>query len=157
MLPIRSVNYTESAYVQFQNKTNRKVDILWVNYVGDLKKYGTLQPHESVNVDTYKTHPWIFIDPETGVKMKVGASTIFYPISNAEVVQRLRLNTQRTIRIPIPIRLPLFTLQQISLHSVFSMIKDINDIENLELPLILKQEILKFHQEKNEIISKYEW
>lgn len=157
MLPIRSVNNSESAYVQFQNKTNRKIDVLWINYVGDLKKYGTLNPYENLNINTYKTHPWIFVDPKTGVKMKAGSGTIFYPISNAEVIRIFRINDERIYRIPVPIRLPLFSLQEISLQKVLGLFKNINDVDNLHLPLILKKEICKLNQEKNAILSKYEW
>ena len=155
MLPIRSINNIDSAFVQFQNKTNRKIDVLWINYAGGLKKYGSLQPYETLNVDTYKTHPWIFVDPTTGIKMKVGSGTVFYPLSNTEVIRILRLNADQVIRIPIPIRLPVFSLLQITSQIVLSLLKNTSDIDNLQLPLVLKQEILKLNEEKNKIVSQY--
>lgn len=49
-----------SSFVRFVNRTQRHVDIVWLNYEGARVRYKTLQPEQFVDVNTFVGHPWIF-------------------------------------------------------------------------------------------------
>lgn len=68
------------SFVRFVNSTNRKVDVVWLNYEGQGIRYKSLDPHKYVDVNTFVGHPWTFRDSETGQKMVVQLKEIYRPI-----------------------------------------------------------------------------
>ncbi|KAK3103211.1 hypothetical protein FSP39_017458 [Pinctada imbricata] len=66
---LKSKKSVHCSLVRFQNRTERAIDIVWLNYEGARVKYKTLQANEFVDVNTFIGHPWIFLDVETGERM----------------------------------------------------------------------------------------
>lgn len=65
--------------IRFYNRTERGVDIIWLNYEGARVKYKTLQSYEFVDVNTYVGHPWIFLDVESGERLVVNLKSVYEP------------------------------------------------------------------------------
>jgi hypothetical protein len=59
----RSVNSAQKAALEFQNRSGRPVDIFWLDYQGQRKRYKTLNAGQSYTQSTFATHPWIAVDP----------------------------------------------------------------------------------------------
>lgn len=149
---LRSIDHIDPSYVRFENKTKRNIDVVWLDYNGVMVKYGTLCPEQYLDVDTFKTHPWIFIDRLSGEKMVVRSKTVFFPVSMREIQERLRITGN--FRIPILIQLPLFSLRQTCLHVLLSCLRDINDVENLGLPTNITEDLKKLNQDKESILAQ---
>ena len=56
----RSIHSDVPVEVLFRNETERPVEIYWVDFAGNEKHYGTLQPRAQYAQPTYATHPWRF-------------------------------------------------------------------------------------------------
>lgn len=67
------------SFVRFMNRTQRGVDIVWLNYEGARVKFKTLSAYEFVDVNTYVGHPWIFLDMETGERLVVNLKSVYEP------------------------------------------------------------------------------
>ncbi|XP_071517189.1 uncharacterized protein [Panulirus ornatus] len=76
---IRSLRSRQRSYVRFVNRTQRTVDVIWLDYNGVRQKYKTLIPGEAFKVNTFVTHPWIFRDAETTATLLVNSEEVFYP------------------------------------------------------------------------------
>lgn len=59
---LRSQNSSRAVKVMFVNETNGPLDIYWIGYQGEWKKYQTVRPHSNVEQATFGTHPWIAVD-----------------------------------------------------------------------------------------------
>ncbi|QLP96660.1 MAG: hypothetical protein HZY79_03570 [Rhodoblastus sp.] len=55
----RSQNSARPVTVTFYNGSKRPVDIYWIGFDGQWKKYHTLGPDKNVDQKTYATHPWV--------------------------------------------------------------------------------------------------
>lgn len=62
---LRSINNEYVSLVRFINKTMRNVVLYWIDYQGRAISYGVLPPGGYLDIDTFVTHPWIFVDQET--------------------------------------------------------------------------------------------
>ena len=60
---VRSVEAKRPVKVMFVNETNVPLDIHWIGYQGERKKYQRVAPHSNVEQKTFATHPWIAVDP----------------------------------------------------------------------------------------------
>ena len=63
---LRSEPSTHHSFVRFCNRTLRRADVIWFNYTGQGVKYKTLLPTQTVDVNTFVGHPWMFRDHDTG-------------------------------------------------------------------------------------------
>ena len=63
---LRSEPSRTHSYVRFCNRTLRRADVIWFNYEGQGVKYKTLLPTQTVDVNTFVGHPWMFRDHDTG-------------------------------------------------------------------------------------------
>ena len=68
------------SFVRFVNVTERRVNVVWLNYEGERVHYKTLQPQHFVDVNTFVGHPWIFQDADTGDKLVVQLKEEYQPI-----------------------------------------------------------------------------
>ena len=50
--------------VVFENKSKRKVKIVWVGYGGELKLYGELEPGKTHDQNTYANNTWLITDTD---------------------------------------------------------------------------------------------
>lgn len=60
---VRSVEAKRPVEVMFVNETKAPLDIYWIGYQGERKKYQRVAPHSNVKQKTFATHPWIAVDP----------------------------------------------------------------------------------------------
>jgi von Hippel-Lindau disease tumor suppressor protein len=56
---LRSSSYGHKTVVQFINREPAAIRLYWIDYQGTRELYGNLSPGESVEFDTYVTHPWL--------------------------------------------------------------------------------------------------
>lgn len=76
---IRSQPSRNLSFVRFCNATQRKVEVIWINYEGARVKYKTLEPEEFFDVNTYVAHPWVFQDAVTRESLNVNSKSIYEP------------------------------------------------------------------------------
>lgn len=62
---LRSRRSFDKVYVKFVNLTNRVVEVVWVNYSGLFERYTLLRRKQHIDINTYKTHPWVALDVRT--------------------------------------------------------------------------------------------
>lgn len=67
-LMLRSINNQHRSFVKFINQTFRQVRLYWIDYQGNAVSYGSLPPGGYLDINTFATHPWIFVDWETGYR-----------------------------------------------------------------------------------------
>lgn len=68
---VKSSQSRVHAFARFYNKTQRTVNVIWINYQGTRVRYKTLQKGEWIDVNTFVGHPWVFHDAITGDKLHV--------------------------------------------------------------------------------------
>lgn len=56
---LRSQKSDKPTTIEFINKSQRTVQVFWIDYKGKPVLYHTLRPGKRVGQDTYRTHPWI--------------------------------------------------------------------------------------------------
>lgn len=64
----RSLNSQHESFVRFINTTPHAITLYWVDYQGQAISYGDLSPGDYREINTFHTHPWIFVNKETGVR-----------------------------------------------------------------------------------------
>lgn len=146
---LRSVHSAHKSFIRFHNNTDRKVDIIWINYEGHHIKYKTLLPGSFYDVNTFSTHPWLFIDSETQDKLVVKSKEVFSPepwyvqfshLKREEIPRRLE-------RTHVYITIPLYSLRQRSLQVVRNNLSQPEDAFKLELPSSLQKELANMVRE----------
>ena len=80
---LRSMESAVKSRVKFINRTDKEIEIFWINYSGQEISYGTLHaPPSSLSAvarDTYVTHPWIVRDCESRQRLWLNSKEVFYP------------------------------------------------------------------------------
>ncbi|XP_043249139.1 von Hippel-Lindau disease tumor suppressor isoform X2 [Colletes gigas] len=117
---LRSINNYQKSFVKFINKTTRNVALYWINYRGRAIKYGVLLPGDFLDINTFVTHPWIFVDDETNDRRREDSG-------------RPRTN--------VYITLPLYTLREMSLRVIGRCITRIEQVFQLDIPRSLQYEL----------------
>jgi S1-C subfamily serine protease len=59
---LRSIDGVRPLSVTFANESPEDIRIYWIDYTGQRKLYGDLRPKESLDENTYGTHPWLITD-----------------------------------------------------------------------------------------------
>lgn len=152
---LRSIASSNEARIRFINKSNREAEIVWIDFKGQLVKYQLLRPRQFLDVNTYTQHPWIAIDYRTRDNLHLNRKEIFLVENfSCEVMMgnEKRRVTQANIRIPVHITLPLDSLKICAVKVVRDLIKNVNNIERLELPKVLINELKKSFENKNKNI-----
>lgn len=62
---LKSLNQDYKSFIRFINTTSYRVEVIWIDYNGRAKLYHTLDPNEGYSINTFATHPWIFIEETT--------------------------------------------------------------------------------------------
>jgi len=76
---IKSYPNKKLSFVRFLNQTQRKVEVIWINYEGARVRYKTLEPQDYFDVNTYVAHPWVFQDAKTREYLLVDSKDIYEP------------------------------------------------------------------------------
>ncbi|XP_046437602.1 von Hippel-Lindau disease tumor suppressor-like [Daphnia pulex] len=136
------------SFVRFCNHTQRKVEVIWMNYEGARVKYKTLEPEEFFDVNTYVAHPWLFQDALTHERLNANLKDVFQP--NAWYEQYLpdlrsgKINPEdiKPKRVTVNITSPLYSLKYSAMHAIRKRIKDYNHVHQLELPRQLQNDLV---------------
>ncbi|OXA58667.1 von Hippel-Lindau disease tumor suppressor [Folsomia candida] len=126
------------SYIRFKNTTERKVDVIWINYDGVRVKYKTLQPKEFFDVTSFVSHPWIFRDSDNHTKLICSSREIF---DCPEPVYVKVNDGVRATRKLVNISLPLYSLHDCAMQAIQKMMKDPDDVYALEIPSSLQKEL----------------
>jgi len=138
---IRSKNSNRHSYVRFINATERRVDVIWINYEGVRVKYKTLDPAEYFDVTSFVSHPWVFLDAETHTKLVVSSKEIFdCPAPN---FVRLGEGIIRPTRAHVTISLPIYSLHECALQTVQRCLRNPRDAYRLEVPAPIQKELFQ--------------
>ncbi|GBP85605.1 von Hippel-Lindau tumor suppressor homolog [Eumeta japonica] len=127
-----SIEGDTPAFVQFVNKTRRPVDIWWRNYEGQRYFYVRIGPSQHVNVDTFITHPWEFLDAITCERFVINNEKVFRP---PPCIGNMRFRTHWNITAGVR------TLRRAALIAVGSYMKNDNGVDTLGLPKVLVEEV----------------
>ncbi|XP_076642579.1 von Hippel-Lindau tumor suppressor homolog [Halictus rubicundus] len=130
---LRSLNNNEKSFVRFRNRTNRNVELYWIDYRGQALSFGTLPVGESVDMDTFVTHPWIFVDEENGDRYVVKQKDVFFP----EAYRK----SNKPARTLVFIEVPIYTLEELALRVIIRHLRHPQHIHRLEIPTVLKAEM----------------
>lgn len=128
---LRSQEFNEPARLWIKNMTKRPIDILWINYEAKLVPYRMLRSGEEVQINTFKTHPWIFRDYYTGLLMHTNHEEVLWPEASTEKrpVQRVHVH------------FPLQSLKTIALWATVLRVGNHNEISRMEIPQTLRTDL----------------
>lgn len=128
---LRSQEFNEPARILIKNITQRPVDILWINYEAKLVRYRLLRSGDEVQINTFKTHPWIFRDYLTGLLMHTNHREVLWPEPSTE---------KRPIQ-RVYIHFPVQSLKTVALWATVLRVRNINEISHMEIPQTLRTDL----------------
>lgn len=157
---LRSRSSIRKVLCRFVNVTERTVRLVWINFEGRPVTYKDLRPNQTLDVTTFKTHPWMAFDIDTSDKMHIDKSYIFMPKSWKDHVANIifpngDIPDDFEPRILIRITLPLYNLRAIALKTIRNRLTRPEDALKLELPRQLMEEIRKVLQYKINKVLPY--
>ena len=111
-----------------------------------------LKPKQVFVVDTFVTHPWICEDFHTGSYLLVNNNTVFYPFP-PPVFNQLDKN-KNIQKYVVQINLPLYSLKDLAQQQILRCVSSSENIDQLELPKILIQDLtkIKIDMENKELL-----
>lgn len=59
---LRSTSGDSPVLVRFVNARPDRIELMWLDYDGNRKSYGTLEPGAIREQWTFLTHPWVIVD-----------------------------------------------------------------------------------------------
>lgn len=152
MLP-RSFRSEDKAYVRFINKTDRVVELIWLNFNGKYVRYRILGKDHFVDVNTYKNHPWIALDMKTKDRLHIEKGFVYNPKTSREYLQERypdkRIPENYETRIRTNITLPLYSLKYRSLIEIRNHFRNVEDVDKLELPKPLAEDLKRIIEHRN--------
>lgn len=141
----RSVISEQHAYVRFFNKTGRPVELIWINYLGEYKKYRILMKDDFIDINTFKTHPWVALDHLTKERLHIDKSFVYHPRTSREILLERRPGTQipehYELRVKSYITIPLYSLKYRALLEIRNCVQQPDEVDSLELPESLANEL----------------
>lgn len=142
---IRSVECIQKAYVRFFNKTEYPVELIWINYMGEYKKYRILSTDEYLDINTYKTHPWIALNHFTKERLHVDKCFVYQPRTSREILEEkhpdLPYESNYEIRVKSYITIPLYSLRYRTLLEIVKYLTEPNEVDELGLPEELAKDL----------------
>jgi len=77
---LKSQHSDSQSLVTFISRHQRPLSVYWLDFHGQRVRYFQLNYAEQHNVRTFETHPWIFIDNETGENLVTAdGSDVYMP------------------------------------------------------------------------------
>ncbi|KZC10752.1 PREDICTED: von Hippel-Lindau disease tumor suppressor [Dufourea novaeangliae] len=140
---LRSINNDHRSFVKFINKTVHSIVLYWIDYQGQAVSYGVLPPGDCLDIDTFVTHPWIFVDKETNDRYTVNQKDVFFPepwFARYRGLRRSQL-PQRCERTHVHITLPVYTLRELALRAIKRRLSNDRQAFQLEIPRSLQYEL----------------
>lgn len=154
MHALRSGPSRKGCPIRFVNRTSRKVNVIWLDFEGYPRNYGTLEPTMYFHISTYEGHPWICKDSLTMTRMLINSVEVYYPsaVDEEEVPDKelgcfLSLlsdnykctdsfNRKEEI---IYITVPMLPLLKLAAETVAKRLHTQADITSLQIPTRLKK------------------
>jgi hypothetical protein len=59
---LKSIDGSKDIQAYIYNKTDKDLNLYWINYYGELVFYRLIQAHSTYHQPTYVTHPWVIED-----------------------------------------------------------------------------------------------
>ncbi|XP_050306499.1 von Hippel-Lindau disease tumor suppressor [Anthonomus grandis grandis] len=150
---IRSLNSREKCYVRFINTTDRIVDIMWIDFTGLYCRYRVISKGEYIDINTYKTHPWIVKDFMTKDMLHIDGSFVYHPKTTKEVILERYpdrpLPQNHEARIRAYIMLPMYSLRYACVLSLRNILYREQDVDQLCLPKQLSEDLKKAISKRN--------
>jgi len=153
-----STNSSQPVLVIFKNKTEKIVSLKWLDFSGEKIEFATLLPEQQFPASTFITHPWIFIDAETGDNLSVQVPGGRLPVFEAlkfiqrhvnvasiqQLTQMLKGKAQILVRIVENVYPPPSDLRLLAMNVVEEVLegRSIEAITSLELPKGLEKELV---------------
>lgn len=141
----RAVECRHKAYIRFFNKTEKPVELIWINYLGEYKKYRILKKDEYVDINTFKSHPWIAHNHLTKERLQIDKCFVYYPRTSKEVLQErhpdIKIPENYELRVKTYITVPLYSLRYRALLEISNCIKEPEAVDILNLPENLANEL----------------
>ncbi|XP_014232454.1 von Hippel-Lindau tumor suppressor homolog [Trichogramma pretiosum] len=140
---LRSIHNHHSSFVRFVNRSSFSVSIYWIDYQGELVRYRTLPSRDHIDINTFVTHPWIFVNEQTQDRLLGAGQRIYYPEAwwvryqgrdHSELPNRIN----RTV---VPITMPLLSLRGWALRTIKLQLERDEHAYSLDLPRILQEEL----------------
>ncbi|CAG9765703.1 unnamed protein product [Ceutorhynchus assimilis] len=150
---VRSVESTQRCYVRFINTTSKTIDLMWVNFAGVYVRYRILRKDDYIDVNTFKTHPWIAKDFMTKDILHIDSKYSYEPRTSKEIIQERFpdriIPENHEARIRAYITLPLFSLRYACLLTVRNHMLNEEDVDQLLLPKSLSEDLKKVIKRRN--------
>jgi len=137
---VKAKHSSKPSYIRFKNTTQRRVDVIWINYDGVKVKYKTLLPMEYFDVTSFVSHPWIFRDADNKMKLVCGKREIFDCPQPTYVKLKDGVRATRQV---VNITLPLYSLRDYALRTVQKHIRQADDAYALAIPAHLQRELFE--------------
>ncbi|XP_003493531.1 von Hippel-Lindau disease tumor suppressor [Bombus impatiens] len=147
---LRSINNVYVSLVRFINKTMHNVVLYWIDYQGRAVSYGVLSPGDCLDIDTFVTHPWIFVDQETRDRYTVNQKEVFFPEPSPLLLVRQERRypirvalhpRRRRERTDVFITLPVYTLRELCLRAIRRRLTHDEQAFQLDIPRSLQYEL----------------
>jgi hypothetical protein len=55
---------SKPAYIRFENKLDRNIQIFWLDYGGKRQPFGMLPARGTIDMDSFTSHPWLVADEQ---------------------------------------------------------------------------------------------
>ncbi|XP_025989396.1 von Hippel-Lindau tumor suppressor homolog [Solenopsis invicta] len=143
---LKSLSSQHESFVKFINTTPHTVTLYWMDYQGQAINYGDLSSGDFREINTFQTHPWIFVNKVTGVRYLVNQCDVFFPAPWFRAYRGINPDAfhelpQRIERTNVYIVLPMFTLQQLSMRVIKNCLTYDSQAFLLDIPRSLQYEI----------------
>lgn len=151
----RSITSQQQAYVRFFNNSGRPVELIWINYLGEYTKYRILNKDQYVDINTFKTHPWLALDHLTKERLHIDKSFVYHPRTSREILEERRPGVQipenYELRVKSYITIPLYSLRYRALLELRNCVQEPSDVDSLELPESLANELKAAIRHRNNL------
>ncbi|XP_067856157.1 von Hippel-Lindau-like protein [Heptranchias perlo] len=133
---LRSLNSDEATFVKFVNRTPRTARPWWINFNALPQNYDDIRPGGTLDMRTYRTHPWVFRDASTGDELLINKEEIYFPTS-------AQYEEDDPVYIPVSITVPVYSLKDCCLQRIRKQVK-LEDYTKLELPKSLHGDLKNY-------------
>ncbi|KAG5678371.1 hypothetical protein PVAND_008053 [Polypedilum vanderplanki] len=141
---LRSRDSNIRSFVKFKNCSCRVVEVHWINFHGNNIHYSNLKCGETIVVNTFTTHPWIFICQKTGERLRVNNNEVFLAKPWFNFIANSDNGLVSVEREEAQIHIALKSLKDICLWKIIYLIRQKDDIDYLQIPKTLKNDLAYF-------------
>lgn len=111
------------------NNSGRCATAWWINFCGEPISYGDIPSEETLKMNTFLTHPWIFRATESGAVLTANQLEVYYPTPSEYLDY-----------IPVKITAPVYALREYCLMEIRRLVRK-EDFNKLDIPKMLKEDL----------------